>query len=424
MSVNEREAAFKILTAAERDKTPLNEVIRTELKALDKAAPQERALIRRLATGVYLKRMTLDHCIDLYSKTPVSKMQPVLKRALRLGAYQILFLDRVPDHAAVNESVRLIKRHGLSRLSGLVNAVLRKIASEKDSIDFADTSIRYSVPKWIVSLFTEQYGEEVCEDILKSFDKEPPLCVRIDERLDESEREALIKDWEAAGIEAVQNSVLPYAYALYGAGDVTRLKGFSEGHIYVQDPSSMMVAEYAGAKEGDTIADVCASPGGKILHLYGKLKGNGTFFARDVSSSKCERLRENAARMRADIVIEERSALLPDADMEGKVDVLICDVPCSGLGVLSRKADLRYRVRPEDLEELKKLQFDIVKASAPMVKEGGRLVYSTCTLNKGENEEQALRIEKELPFRMREMKTIMPGSVGSDGFFLAVFDRI
>lgn len=423
--INEREIALQILTRAEKDHRKVDHCLTDALNGLSNATTVEKAMIKRLVDGTTERRITLDYVLDLYSKVKTAKMKPLIRRLLRLSVYQILFMDRVPDAAAVNEAVVMAGRHGLSTLKGYVNGVLRTIVREKDKIEYPNNSIRYSVPSWITDYWELLYGAAETERMLRILTTPSPLSVRIDERLGEAERNALVARWRAVpGVQIKQNAVLPYAYTLSGVGDPSLLPGFAEGSIYIQDASSMMVAEMAKPLSGETVVDVCASPGGKILHIYAKCGGRGTLIARDVTERKLSLLRDNAARLRADnLVIERHDAREESPEMEEKADLVICDLPCSGLGVLGRKPDLRYRVEPGDIPALVTLQRQILRASARMVRPGGRLVYSTCTIRAEENTEQAGWISLNLPFTCTTQRQILPGEVGADGFFIAVFKK-
>jgi 16S rRNA (cytosine967-C5)-methyltransferase len=337
----------------------------------------------------------------------------------------------VPDSAVCNEAVKLAKKRGFGQLSGFVNGILRSIVREPERIVYprrdknltAALSVQYSMPEWIVEQWLESLGESETEELLKAFSVEQRLVVRTN--LNQTTPEALLAALRAQGIEAEQTEALPYALVLSGYDRLDAIPQFAAGDFYVQDISSMMVAEWASVKEGDYVIDVCAAPGGKSTHIAELLKGTGHVEARDLTEEKAALIRENIRRhglsnMEARVwdatVYEEESA--------EKADVLICDLPCSGLGVLGKKTDIRYKMTPEKQKELVALQRRTLNTVHNYVRPGGTLVYSTCTIHSGENEKNVEWFLKEYPeFALEHMEQLLPGTVGQDGFFLAKLTR-
>jgi 16S rRNA (cytosine967-C5)-methyltransferase len=337
----------------------------------------------------------------------------------------------VPDSAVCNEAVKLAKKRGFHQLSGFVNGILRSIVREPERIVYPDRdknltaalSVQYSMPEWIVAQCLESLGGQKTEELLKAFSVEQRLVVRTN--LNQTTPDALLAALRAQGIAAEQTEVLPYALVLSGYDRLDTIPQFAAGDFYVQDISSMMVAEWASVKEGDYVIDVCAAPGGKSTHIAELLKGTGHVEARDLTEEKAALIRENIRRhglsnMEARVwdatVYEEESAQ--------KADVLICDLPCSGLGVLGKKTDIRYKMTPEKQKELVALQRRILNTVHNYVRPGGTLVYSTCTIHSEENEKNVEWFLKEYPeFALERMEQLLPGTVGQDGFFLAKLTR-
>ncbi len=441
-----RRLAMEILLETDKEREFGNTILKEVLDKYDYLGGKKKAFVKKLAMGCLEQQIKLDYVIDLYAKPKTAKMKPVIRTILEIGTYQILFLDQVYDTAACNLCVQLARKKGFSSLSGFVNGILRRICREKDAIvwpvkeenELEYFHIQYSVPKWMISLLIEQYGVETTEEMLEGFKQEPEISVRFSSMLSEECKDALIEEWKQNGIHVTKSEVLSYACSLSGTERISSMDGFAEGHFIVQDISSMLVCECAGIKEGDTVFDVCAAPGGKSLHAADKLNGSGQVFSFDLTEKKVERIRENAQRMH----LEGIRAAVHDAtefcaEYEEKADVLLADVPCSGMGVIARKQDIPRHLTPEKLESLVALQQKIVANVSKYVKKGGTLVYSTCTLNKKENDENVAWITEELGFKLVSVKERIPkpfhrylnedgtlqlyrGDMACDGFFIAV----
>ena len=457
--LGEREAVLEILTGI-REKGIYSHIAvkemldRCEREGMDR---RQRAFVKRLTEGVIERRIELDDVLRRYAKKG-ARIRPVIRDILRMGIFQILYMDSVPDSAACNEAVILTKKYGKKELSGFVNGLLRNVVRDKDAgkltADSApaggelsgtgELSRRYSMPEWIVSMWQEQLGEEETEKLLEALLKVRPVAIRFDDRCSQARREEILTQMSEKGVKAEKGHYLPYCYELTGTDSIQELPGYREGAWTVQDESSMMVAEAAGLSGGETVYDVCSAPGGKAMHCASKLlafaggtAGEGTVYAFDLSKGKTAQILKNVRRMHLpNVVVDQRDALIPVPEEAGKADVLLCDLPCSGLGVIGRKRDIKYHVTPEQLTELAQLQKSILRSAAVYLKEGGVLIYSTCTINKGENAEIAEFIEKEMGLRPDPLAPYLPGSVpgirgnqlqllphvhGTDGFFLARF---
>ncbi|MCM1160456.1 MAG: 16S rRNA (cytosine(967)-C(5))-methyltransferase RsmB [Roseburia sp.] len=391
---------------------------------------KDRAFIKRIGEGTIEHLIRIDYVINTFSKTKTDKMKPVIRTILRMSTYQILFMEAVPDSAACNEGVKLAAKKGFASLKGFVNGVLRSISRNKATISYPDRessleeylSITYSMPLWIVNLWLADYGEETTERMLKGLLQERPVTIRIPEELPWEEKQTWISKMEKEGIAVKESNQLAYAYYLSNINSVKEVPGFTEGKFIVQDIGSMEVVEMAQIKEGDRVLDVCAAPGGKTLHAASKLRGTGMVEARDISDYKINLIRENIERTGyQNIQTKVWDATELDEVALESADVVIADLPCSGLGVIGRKGDIKYRVTKEDLTEIAALQRNILKIVSAYVKAGGLLIYSTCTINREENQENRDYILNNLPFVLEEEKVLLPGIEPSDGFYMARF---
>ncbi len=379
----------------------------------------ERAFINRLVNGTVERKIELDFIIDSFSKTKVKKMKPLIRTIMRMGVYEIFYMDSVPDSATCNEYVKLAKKRGFAGLSGFVNGVLRNVSRKKSEVKITDMGIKYSMPDWIVDKWTADYGKEQTEAILKGFFEEEKLSIRVNQKIDEVE---LAKGLANSGI-TYEKADLPYAGYICGYDSINDIPAFKEGLFYIQDYSSQLVAHLAQPKSSDNIIDVCAAPGGKALH-FGEIAAEGHVLARDLTDAKINLINENISRTGATNVTAERwDATVFDPASENKYDVVIADLPCSGLGIIRKKPDIKYNQTVESLQELSALQAQILENVCRYVKNGGTLCYSTCTINKDENDlqvENFLRTHSE--FKMTECSQLFPDK-DHDGFFICVMKK-
>lgn len=430
MAENVREIVLDTLLEMERGREYSDQIIKAVLDKYDYLNSQDKRFIKRLSEGCVERRIELDYILDRYSTVPVKRMKPLIRCLMRMGVYQILYMDTVPDSAVCNEAVKLAGRRKFTGLKGFVNGVLRRIAAEKERIPMPDPaseplrylSVRYSMPEWIVETWLKEYGAEQTRRLLEELLAVHPVTVRFDGRVPESRRRAYMESWQQAGVRVTRSEYLDYAYHLEGAPGVTGLTGYAEGAFAVQDVSSMLCVEAAGLREGDRVMDVCAAPGGKALLAAQKA---AHVLARDVSQQKLERIRENARRMGAEekISVQLWDACRTDESMAESADVVFMDVPCSGLGVLGKKRDIKYRVTPESLQELTELQRRIIAGSWRYVKPGGVLMYSTCTIDRLENQDMCQWICGNFPFTLEESRQLLPEGARMDGFFYARLRR-
>lgn len=446
--MNVREVVLDILLELSRQDEYSNVLIAAVLAKYDYLDGREKAFIKRVAEGTVERRIRIDYVLGQFSKVPVEKMKPLIRELLRMSCYQLLFMEKIPDAAVCDEAVKLAKKRHFRSLQGYVNGVLRAIAGGKETIVYPDRqtdyrtylSVFYSMPRWLVEHFCEAYGEELCETILQSFLQRRAVSVRLQETLDEEERRRLIDTWRKQGVRVERSPYLPYAVSVERADGIHSLAGYAEGAFAVQDLSSMLVVEAAGIRPGDTVVDVCAAPGGKALHAAAKLAGTGRVIACDLTAKKTDRIEENRARMRMENVsVRMRDARVTDEELAGQADVLLADLPCSGLGVIGRKQDIKYRVTPASMREVLSLQREILRNVVKYLKPTGVMMYSTCTMNPAENEETVDWLCREFametvsmagtlpePFgRAAERGSIqlMPGVHDTDGFFIAKLRR-
>ncbi|MBR2338623.1 MAG: 16S rRNA (cytosine(967)-C(5))-methyltransferase RsmB [Clostridia bacterium] len=442
MAVSVRAAAASALADLHRRQGYSNIV----LDELLKAAPigdADRALLSRLFYGVIERRLTLDYVIGGCSSTPVRKMHPLVRETLRVAAYQILFMDRIPVSAAVNEAVTAVRTLKQGHTAGFVNAVLRAVSRRRDcwteELPAGDEglSLRYSCPRELIAFWRAAYGEERMRSLLDSLQQAPDEYVRVNTLLtaDENFVEALA----SIGANHQNFADLPHCFRLNCAYLLNKLESEQKNWYYYQDIASQWACCALDARPGERIADVCAAPGGKSLTTAQYMGNTGYVLACDVYEHKCNVMAERA-RQYGIAILETavRDAALPcKEELRGTFDRVICDVPCSGLGVIRRKPEIRYKNLAE-FGDLPALQYTILENSAQLVRPGGVLQYSTCTLNPAENEEIARRFLREHPeFSPRILPiapcfealgiepdyhiTLFPPVHGSDGFFIAGF---
>ncbi len=444
---NARDVALFVFLKITEERRKSNSILREIFDESDKAgwglARVDKAFIEKLVIGSLSRLITIDEILDGFVKKPIRTQKPVIRAILRISAYQILYMDKVPHAAACNEGVRLAKLHGLDGLSGFVNGVLRALARdfEEDSAEHfvMEENKKYSLPADIYNIIREDYGEKSTE-IFKTFLEERRDTVRFNiSRTDAKDSENLIKESiidEGFLIEKIDmeelirsqgaafpKGKLPVMYEVTGGGDITKSTAFKKGWITMQDPSSALVASYAAPKENDKVIDVCAAPGGKTMALADLINDNGIIEARDVSESKIKLIESNIKRCGfKNIRTKVLDALVMDEESLFKADAVIADLPCSGLGVIAKKPDIKLNFMPYSVSELRGLQRDMLSQVSKYVKPGGKLIYSTCTLTRAENEENSAWTADVLGFKLLSEVLLLPGPK-NDGFYIAVFER-
>ncbi|MDD3692347.1 MAG: 16S rRNA (cytosine(967)-C(5))-methyltransferase RsmB [Oscillospiraceae bacterium] len=408
-------------------------------------APAERALLSRLVYGVTERLITLDYVIEKHSSIKLKKIHPVVLELLRLGCYQLLYMDKIPPRAAVNETVRVARELKQERATGFINAVLRTIQREKSSVfddlhdDERGIAIRTSCPVELIEFWRKSYDSDMAVRLAQSINDVPPLTVRV------NTLKTTCKDFEDAleslSIEYSRHPFLPGCYDILDATELKRLDKKSENCYYHQDAASQICLMALGPMPGERLADVCAAPGGKSLTAAMMMENEGEISAFDIYPNKCDALRRRASKMGVEIIrvaVRDGATKCPKEYLN-KFDRVLCDVPCSGLGVIRRKPEIKYKPIGS-FAGLPGLQYDILHQSSMMVRPGGVLQYSTCTLNPLENQQIASRFlaeHKEFSPRILPLKecfdalgqqpsyhiTLFPPIHRTDGFFIAGFKK-
>lgn len=391
MSHSARDTALNVLIACRTHGAWADAALKAQL-ARDQLSPQDAALCSRMVYGVTQNRLLLDFYLTAYCTQKPDHLQPPLLDILRLGAYQILFLDKVPDRAAVSEAVELAKRSGRGQAAGLVNAVLRKLSQNKNALpsipdrdEAKFLSIRYSHPKWLVKRLLELLGREEAEAFLSADNTAAPLTVQVNPL--KTTPEALTAEMEALGVRVTPHAWVPGCLELSGTGDLTALEPFRAGHFLVQDGAAALAARAAAVTPGQRVLDVCAAPGGKSFGAAFAMEDRGEILACDLHENKLKRIQDGARRLGLTSI---RTAAADGREFrpewEAAFDTVLVDAPCSGLGIIRKKPDTRYK-KADDLFTLPVVQQAILDNACRYVKPGGVLVYSTCTILPEENQQ-------------------------------------
>jgi 16S rRNA (cytosine967-C5)-methyltransferase len=442
-SVNVRELILGILLEVTEQDAYSHLIIRNVLDKYQYLEKQERAFITRTSEGTIENMILIDYMINQFSKVKVNKLKPVIRAILRMSVYQLKFMDSVPDSAVCNEAVKLAASKGFHNLKGFVNGVLRNISRNMEQIRYPDEaknkeeylSVMYSMPRWIIDQWLKEYDYITVKQILEGFLSKNSTTIRCNvSKITPEELKSMLEQEE---IKVQPSKYLDYAFEISDYNRINIVKAFQEGFFQVQDISSMLVVEAADIKEDAYVIDVCAAPGGKSLHAADKLNGTGHVEARDLTENKVSLIEANINRIGfSNIESKQWDALEFDKASVNKADVVIADLPCSGLGVIGKKTDIKYKLTADKQKELVKLQRDILQAAQEYVKPGGLLIYSTCTINKEENIENVNWFVKEHDFELESLAKqlsknlncntkesgyiqLLPGRDGTDGFFIA-----
>lgn len=440
---NPRNIALTVLLKIENDKAYSNIALNNAIRE-NRLSGVDSAFVSALVYGVLERQLTLDYIIKQYSKIPLRKIEIKTKMILRMGILQLLFMDKVPASAAVNESVNLAKRHKLQKSAGFINGILRSITRTDPPYTLPDTedkdyclSVRYSVPQDIVRLWRKSYGEDNTEELLSSLSGRPPLCARVNTL--KTNLDKLCERLSEEGVTAQPHPYLPDALLLSQTGSIENIPSYRDGLFHIQDSSSQLCVSLLAPKPREVMLDVCSAPGGKAVTAAQMMQNRGKVYACDLYDHKLKLIRANAARLGVtNIVAVKRDAAKADVALP-VADKILCDVPCSGLGVLRRKPEIRAKRDAVD-NTLPDLQYKILCQSAKLLAVGGRLLYSTCTLNPAENNQNVLRFLEEHPaFRGVPLTlpdgvirafdeepheiTLMPHTADTDGFYIALLER-
>ncbi len=424
---NVRELVLKGLYRIEVEDAYSNQALQ-EVLAVGTLGAVDRGFATELLTGVVRNRLQLDYIIGKFSKIKLKKLSPWVHQILRMGIYQMIFMDRVPDRAACNEAVKLARRYAHGAAQGYVNGLLRTVAREKENISYPEDvlerlSVVYSCPVWLTEKLVGQYGEDFCEKILKASHEKQPVSLRVN-RL-KTTAEELQMALEVEGVITHRDPAEPYRLFVDGALDIQRSKAYRDGWYTIQNASSMAAVDLLEPKAGETVLDLCAAPGGKTTFMAERMENRGRIFAMDLYPHKTELIRKSAERLGISIIetqAGDATVYLPA--WSKKADRVLVDAPCSGIGVIHKKPDIKWRRKPEDVLALCQIQREILKNAAQYVKPGGVLVYSTCTILREENQMQAAWFLKEQPdFVQEKEQALFTHETGGSGFYLAKFIR-
>ncbi|UCZ51784.1 16S rRNA (cytosine(967)-C(5))-methyltransferase RsmB [Bacillus shivajii] len=446
--MNVREVALETLLRIEKNQAYshllLNEMIK-KAKLNDKDVP----LLTEIVYGTIQRQKTLDFYLEPLSKKPLQKLDNWVHILLRLSLYQMIYLDRVPDHAVINEAVQIAKKRGHKGISGMVNGILRAVQRKGtrsfDTIDdkFEKVAVKSSHPAWLIKRWSGQYGLEKTEQMAISNLLHPKTTARVN--VSKVNVDQVLHSLNEEGIEAQNSDLLPESIVVQ-KGSLSKTKAFQEGWLTIQDEGSMLVANALGVKVNEQILDACAAPGGKTTHIAEKLKNTGQVQALDIHDHKIKLIMDQVNRLHlTNVEAEVLDARKVDTKFnEESFDRILVDAPCSGLGVIQRKPDIKWSKKADDVNHLATIQQDILRSVWPLLKKGGTLVYSTCTVDKEENEQNVYRfIEsvqeatldetfiERMPDKVKDsvadnkaMIQLFPGDYGTDGFFISALKKI
>ncbi|MFA1781412.1 16S rRNA (cytosine(967)-C(5))-methyltransferase RsmB [Bacillus velezensis] len=438
--INVRELALEALEKLEQNQAYSNLLLTSVIKT-NTLSDQDRGLLTELVYGTLQNKIALDYMLKPFIRKP-NKVKRWVIQLLRLSAYQMEYLEKIPDRAAIHEAVEIAKKRGHKGIASFVNGILRSLQREgaPSFAEIEDPVLRLSTetshPEWLVKEWVEAYGFEAAEQICRIHLIPPKQTLRVNHI--KSDRETVLNEMENAGLEAEAGDLSPDAIKLL-KGSIANTSFFQNGRVSIQDESSMLVARALDPKPGETVLDACAAPGGKSAHIAELMENEGSLTSLDLHRHKVKLIKEGAERLGLTII----DAQTMDARKAGEAfgaerfDRVLVDAPCSGFGVIRRKPDMKYTKTPEDSRRLSEIQLGILREIAPLVKKGGTLVYSTCTMDRTENEEVMhafiqehpefepdLSLEKRLPEKARPFVQdgslqILPHYFGTDGFFIS-----
>ena len=441
IKVNPREAAASALFDILEEGGYNNAVLKRTLAANGVLSAEDKGFVTDCVNGTLRNILNIDYILEKVSSMKIKKMKPYIRTVLRMSVYQLRFMGKSP-YAVVDEAVKLVKKRKMQGLAPFVNGVLRKISERPELFEIqAKTpseriSLTYSHPLWVVKAWVKAYGAEFTEKLCAANNTPPKITLAANSLL--CGRDELAEDFASLGAKVEESAVFPNILRISAAMDISRTESFKKGFFHVMDEASAAAVFALNPKAGERILDICAAPGGKSL-LAAQLMGNsGEIVSRDISAVKLEMLEDTADRLKINIIhTEERDATVPYEEDFGAFDAVLVDAPCSGLGLLRKKPDIRLKKSAEDVEALSQLQRSILKTAAGYVKAGGRLLYSTCTLTKEENRENFLWFLENFPFEAVDLNEVLPEKLcgksakygytelfphihGTDGFFISL----
>ncbi len=435
---NARKLVVKLLTRMDENNSYSNLLLSDALKKSELSS-QDKKFASALFYGVIERKYTLDEIIRKLSAIKSHKLNPEVRNIIRIALYQLLYLDSVPDNAAVDESVKLVKQTRNPTCSGYVNAILREFIRSGKKLPVKNCrteqlAVDYSCPPWLVSKWLKEYSDSICYDMLRTSLGQAPTSVRVNTVHAPLEDTLKMLDEEGIGYDRIK--VLPNCLNLHMNGSVENTKAYLCGRIHVQDISSQFCAAALEAKENDIVLDMCAAPGGKTFTIAEYMNDKGTIYAFDLHENRVKLIKSGAKRLGLECIKARTNDGKEHCKDMPKADKVLCDVPCSGLGVIRRKPEIKYK-DPSDFERLPDIQYMILDNAASYVKREGILVYSTCTLSRAENDKVVDSFLHHHPefvgFRLgdgfgydrnKTRVTITPGVFNSDGFFIAKFRKI
>lgn len=440
--------ATKIIHEITEEKAYANLALEKGLRDSD-LGQIDKSLVTEIVNGTIRMLKHLDWVLNLFLTKPINKLNPWIKTILRMSLYQILFMDKIPNYASVNDAVDLAKKKTNHNLSKLVNGVLRNIIRNLNNITYPEEntakylSVYHSHPQWLVEGLLKDYGSQNCEQILLYNNQRPPLYLRVNTL--KISRTDLINKLQDEGVICEASDLSPWAINISKLGiALDDTIAYKKGYFYIQNIASMLATSILDPKPNEIVYDLCSGVGGKSTHLAQAMNNQGAIHCYDIYKQKLDLLNKNAERLGIDIISTHLQDIL-ELDIKEVADKVLLDVPCSGLGVLNRRADLRWNKEPEDLTDLIDLQSNLLIKASQMVKKKGYLLYATCTINKSENEEIVIRFINEFnnfelvgfkdniayfPLNKHNqlnaeqgMLTIIPGEYQTDGMFYALLKR-
>lgn len=433
-----RRICLSILLKMEKNLAYSNILLNDKLKSYDLSL-QDKKFISALFYGVIERKLTLDTVISKYSSKGIDTLNREVREILRMGVYQLLYMDSVPDNAAVNECVELAKQLNFKSAAGFINAVLRSFIRDDKKLPYfkdevKDYSVKYSCPEWLVKKWLDEYDKETALSLLSSSLGRAPITIRVNTvRFSVSEVEESLS---SVGVKTIKSDVIDNCLEVFSSGSLEETDAYKQGMFYVQDISSQICAESLGVSEGDVVLDLCAAPGGKTFTIAQYLNDNGTIISCDLHEKRVKLISDGAKRLGLECVTARTNNAKVYNDEFPLADKVLCDVPCSGLGVIRRKPEIKYKDYSE-FDSLPDIQYDILQVSSKYLKVGGYLIYSTCTVSRAENEDVVKRflennpdfegvsvLEKRGGIFDNNCVTVTPAYCNSDGFFIAKFRRV
>ena len=440
--MNAREIAYKVLLDIEKNKNYSNMAINKHFKDV-KLSNQDRGLATEIIYGVIENKYYIDYMIDKLSKVKTNKMEIYVKTLLRMGIYQIMFLNSISDYAAVNETVNLAKKKN-SKVSGFINGILRNVIRQKETIgeikikdDIDYLAVKYSYDKWMIRNWMIHFGKDFTKELLEANGQRPSIYLRTNTL--KITRDELIEKLEQQNVKASKVHVVDEAIKVENLKDIENNVLYKEGLFTIQDISSMLVGKVMNPKEKSLVLDVCSAPGGKTTHIATLMKNTGQVVSRDIYEHKLKLIKASSKRLNlTNVDVQEFDGLSLDKDSIGKFDYVLADVPCSGLGIIRRKPEIKYKEK-EEFRDLPPIQKKILENASKYVKKGGTLIYSTCTiqdnenidvinefLQKNKNFELAPidEVKVDLDIQEKGYMKIYPNVHGMDGFFISKLIRV